>query len=120
MAEYRCAKELVAAVKWLLHKGVTRSTEIARRLEVSPFTINNIKQMLRKRGDYPQPGSLDRRRGRKPLATKPQLQPSPAQKSQVTKPKPQQKPQPKAAAPSLGEKLKAAQADTKVRRVPNG
>jgi len=57
MAEYRCAKELVVAVKWLLHKGVTRSGDIARRLEVSPYTVATIKTMLRRRGDYPSPGA---------------------------------------------------------------
>jgi len=47
-------EELIIAVKWLLHKGVTRSSDIARRLEVSPYTVNNIKTLLRKKGEYPE------------------------------------------------------------------
>lgn len=49
------SEELIAAVKLLLRKGITRSTEIARRLEVSPFTVRNVKKILRERGEYPPP-----------------------------------------------------------------
>ena len=48
------SEELITAVKWLLHKGITRSGDIARRLEVSPYTVRNIKTILRKRGEYPE------------------------------------------------------------------
>lgn len=58
----RYPEELVIAVKWLLYKGVTRSTDIARRLEVSPYTVSNVKRILRKRGEYPEPGSGRRKR----------------------------------------------------------
>jgi len=63
-------EELIIAVKWLLHKGITRSGDIARRLEVSPYTIQNIKTLLRKRGEYPEPGSLDRRKRRRAVKKK--------------------------------------------------
>ncbi|RLG23145.1 hypothetical protein DRN85_09880 [Methanosarcinales archaeon] len=56
-------EELITAVKWLIYKGVTRSSDIARRLEVSPYTVNNIKTLLRKRGDFPEP--RERRKKRK-------------------------------------------------------
>ena len=42
------SEELVAAVKYLMGKGITRSTEIARRLGISPFTVRNIKYRLQK------------------------------------------------------------------------
>lgn len=58
-------EELIIAVKWLLHKGITRSGDIARRLEVSPYTVNNIKTLLRKRGEFPEPGGLSKRRKRR-------------------------------------------------------
>ena len=42
-------EDLIHAVKYLSEKGY-RTTEIARRLNVSPFTVRNIKQyVLRKR-----------------------------------------------------------------------
>lgn len=65
---------LVCAVKYLIAKGITKSTEIAKRLDVSPYTVNSIKTMLRKRGEYPEPNSL--KRGRKPkLKEKPKTEP---------------------------------------------
>lgn len=55
-------EELITAVKWLIHKGVTRSSDIARRLEVSPYTVSNIKTLLRKRGEYPDTESKRRKK----------------------------------------------------------
>jgi len=63
------SETLVQAVKWLIMCGITRSGEIAKRLEVSPFTVRNIKVLLRKRGELPEPGSRGRRR-RKPASKK--------------------------------------------------
>ena len=62
MSTYRYPEELITAVWWLLHKGITRSSDIARRLEVSPYTVSNIKTLLRKRGKFPEPGENRRRR----------------------------------------------------------
>ena len=44
------SEDTIAAVKYLVGKGITRSSEIARRLDISPFTANNIKRILRERG----------------------------------------------------------------------
>lgn len=46
---YKYRPELVAAVEYLLSKGITRSGEIAKRLGVSPFTVRNIKAILRRK-----------------------------------------------------------------------
>ena len=44
------SEDTIVAVKYLVEKGITRSSEIARRLDISPFTANNIKRILRERG----------------------------------------------------------------------
>jgi len=49
---FRYSEELVHAVKYLSEKGLN-SGEIARRLGISPFTVRNIKYMLRKREKEP-------------------------------------------------------------------
>ena len=46
---YKYSDELIAAVEYLLKQGVTRSTEIAERLGISPFTARNIKSLLRRK-----------------------------------------------------------------------
>ena len=43
-------EDVIIAVKYLMEKGITRSTEIAERLDLSPYTVRNIKRILRKRG----------------------------------------------------------------------
>ena len=43
-------EDVMVAVKYLVEKGVTKSTEIAKRLGVSPYTARNIKKLLRRRG----------------------------------------------------------------------
>jgi len=43
---YRYDKDLVAAVRYLMKKGYT-TTEIAKRLDISSFTVINIKKMIR-------------------------------------------------------------------------
>lgn len=59
--KYGYPEDLIIAVRWLLHKNVIKSSEIARRLEVSPFTVSKIKSILRKRGEFPKPGEKKRR-----------------------------------------------------------
>lgn len=49
MKGYEYHDDLIKAVEYLMRKGVTRSGEIARRLGISPFTVRNIKYLLRKR-----------------------------------------------------------------------
>jgi len=44
------SEETIIAVKYLIDKGITRSGEIARRLKLSPYTVRNIKKILRERG----------------------------------------------------------------------
>ncbi|MHC1628070.1 MAG: transposase [Candidatus Nezhaarchaeales archaeon] len=44
----RYSEELIAAVKYLYERGF-RSSEIAKRLDVSPFTIRNIISLLNKK-----------------------------------------------------------------------
>lgn len=52
----RYSEDVIAAVKYLiLKKGVTRSTEIAQRLGISPYTARNIKKILRDRGVLDKP-----------------------------------------------------------------
>ncbi|RLF08531.1 MAG: hypothetical protein DRJ60_00270 [Thermoprotei archaeon] len=47
---YKYREELIAAVEYLMkYRGITRNSEIARRLNVSPFTVRNIKQILKRR-----------------------------------------------------------------------
>ena len=46
---YRYSDELIAAVEYLLKRGVTRSNEIAERLGISPFTVRNIKTLLNRK-----------------------------------------------------------------------
>ena len=46
---YKYSDELIAAVEYLLKQGITRSTEIAERLGISPFTARNIKTLLRRK-----------------------------------------------------------------------
>jgi len=55
------SEDLIIAVRWLLHKGVTRSSDIARRLEVSPYTIRNIKRVLKQRGEFPEEAEKGRK-----------------------------------------------------------
>ena len=43
------SEELIAAVRYLMSRGIVKTTEIARRLDVSPYTVRNIKQMLKER-----------------------------------------------------------------------
>ncbi|OYT50839.1 MAG: hypothetical protein B6U76_12035 [Desulfurococcales archaeon ex4484_217_2] len=43
----RYSKDLIVAVKYLYEKGF-RSSEIARRLGVSPFTVRNVISILKK------------------------------------------------------------------------
>jgi len=43
------SEELIVAVDYLMKRGITRCGEIAKRLNVSPFTVRNIKRILRKR-----------------------------------------------------------------------
>jgi len=43
-------EDVIIAVKYLMEKGITRSTEIAERLDLSPYTVRNIKKILRERG----------------------------------------------------------------------
>ena len=57
---------LVAAVKYLVMKGITKPSEIAQRLDISPYTARDIKYKLKKRGELPEPNSLWKNRGRKP------------------------------------------------------
>lgn len=40
---------LVNAVEYLLEKGITKSSEIAKRLNISPYTARNIKKLLREK-----------------------------------------------------------------------
>jgi len=46
---YRYREDLIKAVEFLMRRGITRSGEIARRLGISPFTVRNIKLILRRR-----------------------------------------------------------------------
>jgi len=46
---YRYREELIAAVEYLMKRGIKRSGEIAKRLGVSPFTVRNIKLILKRR-----------------------------------------------------------------------
>jgi len=58
----RYSEDVIAAVKYLiLKKGVTRSTEIAQRLGISPYTARNIKKILRDRGVLDKPKRKVRR-----------------------------------------------------------
>lgn len=43
-------EDLIMAVKYLYDKGITKSSEIAKRLDLSPYTVRNIKKILRERG----------------------------------------------------------------------
>ncbi|MBW2674860.1 MAG: hypothetical protein JRD89_15840, partial [Deltaproteobacteria bacterium] len=43
-------EETINAVKYLMQKGVTKSTEIGRRLGLSPFTVQTIMRIIR---NYP-------------------------------------------------------------------
>ena len=62
---YRYSERLVKAVEYFIKdKNIKRSGEIARRLEVSPFTVRNIKQMLRARE-----GSKKKKRSKKKKKT---------------------------------------------------
>lgn len=47
--EIKYPEDLIMAVKYLLEKGFN-SREVADRLEISPYTVRNIKRVLRKRG----------------------------------------------------------------------
>lgn len=47
--EIKYSEELIMAVKYLLNKGLN-SRQVADRLEISPYTVRNIKRILRKRG----------------------------------------------------------------------
>ena len=49
MKGYEYHDDLIKAVEYLMRKGVTRSGEIARRLGISPFTVRNIKYLLRRK-----------------------------------------------------------------------
>ncbi|RLE47844.1 MAG: hypothetical protein DRJ18_02750 [Candidatus Methanomethylicota archaeon] len=42
-------EDAIIAVKYLIKKGITRTNEIAKRLNLSPFTVRNIKQILMRR-----------------------------------------------------------------------
>jgi len=42
-------ENLIAAVEYLMKRGITRSGEIAKRLGISPFTVRNIKAILGRR-----------------------------------------------------------------------
>ena len=46
---YRYREELIVAVEYLMRRGITRSGEIAKRLGLSPFTVRNIKLILKRR-----------------------------------------------------------------------
>lgn len=46
---YKYRPELIAAVEYLMKRGITRSGEIAKRLGVSPFTVRNIKIILKRK-----------------------------------------------------------------------
>ena len=46
---YKYREELIAAVEYLMQRGITRSGEIAKRLGLSPFTVRNIKDIIRRR-----------------------------------------------------------------------
>ena len=41
-------ERLIRAVEYLIERGITKSTEIAKRLGISPWTVRNIKYILRK------------------------------------------------------------------------
>ena len=74
------SEHLINAVKYLIMKGITKPSEIAKRLDISPYTARNVKRLLKQRGDLPEPNSLWKNRGRKPKAlskdeTKPKTQP---------------------------------------------
>ena len=49
MSRYRYREELIMAVSYLINRGITRSGEIAKRLDVSPYTVRNIKSILKRR-----------------------------------------------------------------------
>jgi len=70
MAKVVYSEYLVAAVKYLVMKGITKPSEIAQRLDISPYTARDIKYKLKKRGELPEPNSLWKNRGRKPNGKK--------------------------------------------------
>jgi len=70
MAKVVYSEYLVAAVKYLVMKGITKPSEIAQRLDISPYTARDIKYKLKKRGELPEPNSLWKNRGRKPNGSK--------------------------------------------------
>ena len=48
---YRYSEWLIMAVYYLIRfRGITDTREIAARLGVSPYTVQNVKVVLRKRG----------------------------------------------------------------------
>jgi len=57
----RYDRDLIYAVRWLVKRGVKRNREIARRLEVAPETVQNIRCALREKGMLPEPGSRGKR-----------------------------------------------------------
>jgi len=70
MAKAVYSEYLVAAVKYLVMKGITKPSEIAKRLDISKYTARDIKYKLKKRGELPEPNSLWKNRGRKPKGSK--------------------------------------------------
>ena len=63
---YKYRPQLVAAVEYLLSKGITRSGEIAKRLGVSPFTVRNIKIILKRRQQEKEEKGKEKAKVKKP------------------------------------------------------
>jgi len=84
MAKVVYSEYLIAAVKYLVMKGITKPSEIAKRLDISKYTARDIKYKLKKRGELPEPNSLWKNRGRKP---KPNGSKSIKKDKEVDKPK---------------------------------
>jgi len=83
MAKVVYSEYLINAVKYLIMKGITKPSEIAKRLDISPYTARDIKYKLKKRGELPEPNSLWKNRGRKPNGSKKQMK----KDKEVDKPK---------------------------------